>query len=65
MYTHKKMITQINKNRIDVTDWQFKNEIIEKINEIIVEINLMIKRVDDSENDIDDDKNNDGGSDNA
>ena len=58
MYTHKKMITQINKNRINITDWQFKSEIIEKINEIIVEINSMIERVDDSENDIDDDKNN-------
>ena len=50
------MITQINKNRINITDWQFKSEIIEKINEIIVEINSMIERVDDSENDIDDDK---------
>lgn len=35
------MIEPINKNRIEATDWQFKQEMIDKINEIITIINAI------------------------
>ena len=35
------MIEPINKNRAEATDWQFKQEMIDKINEIITTINAI------------------------
>ena len=58
------MIEPINKNRVEATDWQFKSEVIDKINEVIAVINSTVEKIDDffdedrKNNDNDDDGSN-------